>query len=107
MGIYSDIGTKTCAGYPGHEDGNSKGNFFFDLDAQTFASWGIDYLKVDGCNANTSEYERTYPALGHSLNKTGRPIVYSCSWPAYRKCESLACSFLKLKLKSIASHLDQ
>ena len=32
--------------YPGHEDKNSRGNFFFDLDAQTFARWGIDYLKV-------------------------------------------------------------
>ena len=21
--------------------------------------------------------------MGNELNKTGRPIVYSCSWPAY------------------------
>lgn len=41
------------------------------------------FRQVDGCNANTSEYERTYPALGNALNKTSRPIVYSCSWPAY------------------------
>ena len=46
MGIYSDIGTKTCAGFPGHEDQTDKSKFYFDLDAQTFASWGIDYLKV-------------------------------------------------------------
>lgn len=38
---------------------------------------------MDGCNAETSDYEHTYPALGNALNKTGRPIVYSCSWPAY------------------------
>ena len=24
-----------------------------------------------------------YPEFGGYLNKTGRPIVYSCSWPAY------------------------
>ena len=24
-----------------------------------------------------------YPKFGEYLNKTGRPIVYSCSWPAY------------------------
>eukprot|EP00913_Durusdinium_trenchii_P016368 g15385.t1 len=26
---------------------------------------------------------RDYPAFGAALNQTGRPIVYSCSWPAY------------------------
>merc|ERR1719161_1922168 len=25
----------------------------------------------------------TYPKLGRALNRTGRPIVYSCSWPDY------------------------
>lgn len=25
-----------------------------------------------------------YPLLTTSLNKTGRPIVFSCSWPAYQ-----------------------
>ena len=24
-----------------------------------------------------------YPEFGKYLNETGRPIVYSCSWPAY------------------------
>ena len=24
-----------------------------------------------------------YPEFGKHLNETGRPIVYSCSWPAY------------------------
>jgi len=32
----------TCEGYPA-----SRG--YEQLDAQTFASWGVDYLKVDGC----------------------------------------------------------
>jgi hypothetical protein len=34
FGIYSDEGTKTCGGYPGSED-------FEEVDAQTFASWGV------------------------------------------------------------------
>jgi hypothetical protein len=41
LGLYSDIGKKTCAGYLGMEDN-------FDLDAQTFAEWEIDMLKVRG-----------------------------------------------------------
>ena len=24
-----------------------------------------------------------YPAVADALNATGRPILYSCSWPAY------------------------
>ncbi|TVY23919.1 putative alpha-galactosidase B [Lachnellula hyalina] len=42
VGIYSSAGTETCGGYPasiGVEE----------LDAATFASWGIDYLKYDNC----------------------------------------------------------
>ncbi|KAK5150074.1 hypothetical protein LTS14_010439 [Recurvomyces mirabilis] len=41
-GIYSSAGEKTCGGYPaslGYEE----------IDAATFASWGVDYLKYDNC----------------------------------------------------------
>lgn len=78
LGIYSDAGTQTCAGYPGslgHEA----------IDAQTFASWGVDYLKYDNCNNQSDEsradYVRRYTAMGDALRATGRPIVYSlCEW---------------------------
>ena len=43
LGIYSSPGPKTCAGFEasyGHED----------LDAQTYAGWGIDYVKYDWCS---------------------------------------------------------
>jgi hypothetical protein len=52
-------------------------------DANTFASWNADYLKLDGCWANDSYFETAYPQMAGYLNATGRPIVYSCSWPAY------------------------
>eukprot|EP00490_Sorites_sp_Unknown_P013647 CAMPEP_0114695770 /NCGR_PEP_ID=MMETSP0191-20121206/71753_1 /TAXON_ID=126664 /ORGANISM="Sorites sp." /LENGTH=228 /DNA_ID=CAMNT_0001992471 /DNA_START=19 /DNA_END=702 /DNA_ORIENTATION=- len=76
LGLYSDIGTHTCGGYTGMEG-------YFELDANTFASWDIDMLKVDGCYANTSSMYIDYPNLGKALNATGHPIIYSCSWPAY------------------------
>lgn len=76
LGIYGDIGEKTCGGYPG-----TSGHI--EIDAQTYAEWGIDMLKVDGCYANASVFAEGYPALGQALNATGRPIVYSCSWPDY------------------------
>ena len=49
FGIYEDFGTKTCAGYPGTE-------YYMEMDANTFASWGVDYLKLDGCNSNVDQY---------------------------------------------------
>jgi alpha-galactosidase len=50
LGIYSDAGTNTCAGYPG-----SYG--YEQIDAETFSDWGIDYLKVDATlSFNTSVY---------------------------------------------------
>eukprot|EP00931_Biecheleriopsis_adriatica_P101704 TRINITY_DN76789_c0_g1_i1.p1 TRINITY_DN76789_c0_g1~~TRINITY_DN76789_c0_g1_i1.p1 ORF type:complete len:432 (-),score=70.60 TRINITY_DN76789_c0_g1_i1:22-1317(-) len=76
FGIYSDEGTETCGGFPG-----SKG--FEKSDADTFASWGVDYLKLDGCFNNKSGFATGYPAMGAALKASGRNITYSCSWPAY------------------------
>ena len=42
FGVYSDTGNHTCEGYPGSW-GHEK------LDAQTYAEWGVDYLKYDYC----------------------------------------------------------
>lgn len=42
IGIYSDVGKRTCQGFPG-----SHGNY--ELDAKTFAEWGVDFLKLDTC----------------------------------------------------------
>ncbi|RWS17554.1 hypothetical protein B4U79_13701, partial [Dinothrombium tinctorium] len=83
LGIYTDMGTKTCAGYPGLLIENSTRNYFA-LDSETYAEWEIDSLKVDGCNANSDEFDSLYPRLGVALNLTGRSILYSCSWPAYQ-----------------------
>ena len=76
FGLYSDAGTKTCAGRPG-----SLG--FEQNDAHTYAQWEVDYLKYDNCNAKTSPKDR-YPVMRDALNKTGRPIFYSmCEWGQY------------------------
>lgn len=42
FGRYSDAGKYTCGGYSG-----SLG--YEPVDANTFASWGVDYLKYDNC----------------------------------------------------------
>ncbi|XP_033218349.1 alpha-N-acetylgalactosaminidase-like [Belonocnema kinseyi] len=77
FGIYEDYGTKTCGGYPGIIG-------HLEADAQLFASWGVDYVKLDGCNAEYKDMDTGYPEFGLYLNKTGRPMIYSCSWPDYQ-----------------------
>ncbi|XGW35641.1 hypothetical protein V3C99_019109 [Haemonchus contortus] len=76
LGIYEDWGNKTCAGYPGSEG-------HVEIDAQTFADWECDYLKLDGCHMKQSEQGVGYPEMEKALNATGRPIMYSCEWPYY------------------------
>uniref|UniRef100_A0A915PND5 Alpha-galactosidase n=1 Tax=Setaria digitata TaxID=48799 RepID=A0A915PND5_9BILA len=76
LGIYEDYGTATCSGFPGSYQ-------YTKIDAETFANWQIDYLKLDGCNINVDLMPSGYAEMGQMLNMTGRPIVYSCSWPAY------------------------
>ncbi|EHH30924.1 alpha-galactosidase A [Chlorocebus sabaeus] len=77
LGIYADVGNKTCAGFPG-----SFG--YYDIDAQTFADWGVDLLKFDGCYCDSLEkLADGYKHMSLALNRTGRSIVYSCEWPLY------------------------
>ena len=82
LGIYSGPGPKTCAGFEasyGHEE----------QDAQTYAQWGIDYLKYDLCSFSdfmrkTHDKQKShqmmldaYEKMHKALVATGRPIVFS------------------------------
>jgi alpha-galactosidase len=48
-------------------------------DAQTFASWGVDYLKYDWCRKDSDHAEqlKAFTAMRNALRATGRHIVYS------------------------------
>lgn len=74
FGIYSDVGAKTCGGHPG-----SRGHEY--QDAQTYANWGVDYLKYDWCNSDGINPIGAYTTMRDALYATGRPIVFSiCEW---------------------------
>lgn len=74
LGIYESAGTKTCQGYPGSLDHEQ-------TDAQTFAEWGIDYIKYDNCYNQRRPLIERYTAMQKALHATGAPIVYSiCEW---------------------------
>jgi alpha-galactosidase len=85
LGIYSSPGPKTCGGYEGsygHEQ----------QDANTYARWGVDYLKYDLCSymSNMKLHDphqdprkalgmmkKAYSKMHQALVNTRRPIVYS------------------------------
>eukprot|EP01065_Artemidia_motanka_P034929 TRINITY_DN42911_c0_g1_i1.p1 TRINITY_DN42911_c0_g1~~TRINITY_DN42911_c0_g1_i1.p1 ORF type:complete len:496 (+),score=137.97 TRINITY_DN42911_c0_g1_i1:63-1490(+) len=78
-GIYTDVGPETCAGYEGsygHED----------IDALTYAQWGIDFVEEDACHKPAGHlykdlYWRMHNAILSAHNQTGHPMMfYMCVW---------------------------
>ena len=74
-----------------------------DLDAKTYASWGIDSLKMDGCNSvhSVEVLNPAYIHMGDRMNASGRPMLYSCSWPDY-----LRGAGLDMNLSLVAEHCN-
>ena len=79
FGVYTDTGIYTCGGDPGL-DGH-----YTAVAEQMAHEWNIDYLKMDGCydGGSKATYKHRYTAISEALTATGRPIVFSCSWPTY------------------------
>ncbi|RYO88596.1 hypothetical protein DL766_007239 [Monosporascus sp. MC13-8B] len=77
LGIYSDAGIFGCSFRPG-----SWG--YEEVDAATFASWGVDYLKYDNCGgfqAGTYPPQERFGRMANALRSSGREIFYSlCQW---------------------------
>ncbi len=75
LGVYSDHGLETCQGRPG-------GYGYEYLDANTYAAWGVDYLKYDNCNLPAGDdAEADYLRMADALMSSGRPITFSlCHW---------------------------
>eukprot|EP01043_Picozoa_sp_COSAG02_P038586 COSAG02_NODE_2986_length_7614_cov_78.950632_4_plen_346_part_00 len=89
FGIYIDVGHLTCGRCPGtwgHEQ----------IDAQTFATWKVDFVKSDSCFTSSTDsppgpqpadgascYER-YKLFDAALKASGRPMVHSIKGPCGR-----------------------
>lgn len=77
FGMYSCVGTMTCARYPAGLDHEF-------VDAQSFAEWGIDYLKYDYCfKPEMLQGRHLYRRMGAALANCGRDVLFAaCSWGA-------------------------
>ena len=75
FGMYSCAGTHTCAGHPGSFEHEFQ-------DAETFAEWGVDYLKYDYCyKPDYIPGEILYKRMSTALRNCGRDIMFSaCNW---------------------------
>lgn len=65
-----DAGFRTCDDRPGSLH-------YETIDAKTYASWKIDYLKYDNCNSDGTMPIERYPVMRDALNASGRPIFFS------------------------------
>ena len=78
LGVYESFGTTTCQRLPG-----SYGHY--QQDADTFASWGVDFLKFDYCGVpagtTSTSLQADYQEMSQDLKATGRPIVFSEELP--------------------------
>jgi len=81
FGIYSSPGNLTCGGYLGSIDHELQ-------DAESYNSWGVDYLKYDWCgygskhrtepdNQTVASYVRPYLLMERFLRQQPRDIFYS------------------------------
>lgn len=82
FGIYTAIGDRTCQSLPaswGH----------YDQDARTFASWGVDFVKVDDCGglpASTTVDTLTehFREFGDCLRRHNPDVLYSQELPIHQ-----------------------
>ena len=79
FGIYQAPRTKTCAQYFGPAQGSTGAQGHERIDAQTFAAWGVDFLKYDWCSNEGTLQDQidAFTLMRDELRATGRDIVYS------------------------------
>jgi hypothetical protein len=90
FGFYTAMGSGTCTGFPALNCTGRPGDDCAQArrDVAQYVAYGIDSLKVDGCEGMVPEhFNVSYPMVGRMITeearKLGRPVAYSCSWPAY------------------------
>ncbi|CAB9496455.1 Alpha-galactosidase A [Seminavis robusta] len=77
FGLYLDVGTITCANYTG-----SYG--YEHLDVDTFAEWGVDYLKLDACNLRQKKILPSFIEFGTAIQELAhQKMMFSCCAPVY------------------------
>jgi len=79
LGLYTDVGEFTC------RDGRPGSWPYYKQDALTFASWGVDMVKMDWCgHPGGYTAPQLYGMFRDALNATGRRMLFNiCGWGKY------------------------
>ena len=74
LGLYASPYDEGCSAQPALASVDHE-----TLDANTFAAWGVDYLKYDWCRADADHdtQVRVFTKMRDALRNTGRRILYS------------------------------
>ena len=84
LGLYAAAGKETCRKYPGslgHEE----------LDADTYATYGADFVKLDACGRSplgprrgpAPDWSVQFETWSNALRNQSKTMSFSCEWPAY------------------------
>ncbi|MGI5451176.1 glycoside hydrolase family 27 protein [Streptomyces sp. CA-243310] len=93
FGVYSSASVATCQGVGPGKKGFPGSLGHEETDADTWYSWGVDYLKYDSCGGgastpadpdNNARYQAMSDALRKAGERHGRQIVYSICNPTGR-----------------------
>ena len=76
LGLYSSAGTHSCLGLPGSL-GHEK------IDAETFAAWGVGYVKYANCYGQGIAAVDRYTAMATALNETNCHALNQTNCPMY------------------------
>jgi alpha-galactosidase len=81
IGLHANRGPTACESPTGSGSGGHE-----QQDARTWASWGIDFIKYDNCNATDTKQSglTEYALMRDALQSSGRDFKYSlCCWGKY------------------------
>jgi len=103
LGLFAPIGD--CLGTPA-------GDGFEAVDAQSYAEWGVDYLKYVACPGRAAE-RAAVERLEAALRDTERPIVLSLAGPPFAEWMPRVAQLWRTSVnvaprwESIVEHIDE
>lgn len=78
FGIHTCGGRLSCNGRPGSHG-------YEVIDANTYANWGVDFVKYDWCSSEGIDPVTAYTDMSKALAESGRPMLFSmCEWGGSR-----------------------
>ena len=98
FGVYESPQAKTCSQTNDFYPGATGSLGHEQQDADTFAAWGVDYVKYDYCSSNGTLQDQiaAFTKMRDALLATGRPIVYSINPNSFHTLTAASYDWLQV-----------